>query len=246
VRALAAQALAETRMTMRRGESLLLNLGIPLGLLAFLALTKVFPKPSDQLAFLVPGILALAIMSTGMVSLGISTGFEREYQVLKRLGVTPLGRPRLVVAKVLSVVAIELLQVVLIVALGLALGWRPWAQAPGAGGVSVAVIGGAVAGTAAFAGLGLLLAGTMRADVVLALANALWLVLLFLGGMVFSLAKLPGPLRSAADLLPGDALTEVMRGTLAAAPGVPLHAWVVLVVWAVAAPSLAAWAFRWE
>lgn len=252
MRALWAQTMAETRLTLRRGESLLLTIGIPVGLLAFLALTRVFPKPSDRLSYLVPGILALAIMSTGMVSLGIATAFEREYQVLKRLGATPLGRPRLVAAKVLSVVAVELLQVVVIVAAGLALGWVPWARASAAAGagshgtVSAAVLAGALAGTAAFAGLGLVLAGTLRADIVLALANALWLVLLLLGGMLFPLSKLPGALRAAADLLPGDALAEVLRGTLGVAGGVPVHAWVVLVAWAVSAPVLAALVFRWE
>jgi ABC-2 type transport system permease protein len=240
--ALLAQAAAETRTTLRRGESLLLTIGIPVGLLVFLSLAKVFPPPSGALSYLVPGVLALAIMSTGMVSLGIATGFEREYQVLKRLGATPLGRPRLVLAKVISVVVVEVLQVVVIVAAGVALGWRPWAQA----GFSAAALAGALAGTAAFAGLGLLVAGTLRADIVLALANALWLVLLLLGGMLFPLGKLPGPLRSAADLLPADALAQVLRGTLGAAGGVPLHSWVVLVAWAVVAPLAAATFFRWE
>ena len=128
MKALWVQAGAELRLTLRRGESLLLTLGIPVGLLVFLALTKVLPSPSGQARFLVPGILALAIMSTGLVSVGIATAFEREYQVLKRLGVTPLGRPRLVLAKVLSVVAVEVMQAAVIVGAGLTVGWRPGAS----------------------------------------------------------------------------------------------------------------------
>src|SRR4029077_6696594 len=113
------------RLTLRRGDAVLLNLAIPVGLLVFFSLVDVLPKPAGivhPVDFLSPGILALAVMSTSMVSLGIATGFERQYGVLKRLGATPLGRPRLLAAKIASVCAIEALQVALIVLVGLALG----------------------------------------------------------------------------------------------------------------------------
>jgi ABC-2 type transport system permease protein len=242
MRALWAQAGAETRLTLARGESLLLTLGIPVGLLVFFGLTKVLARPSDQVGFLAPGILALAIMSTGMVSLGISTAFEREYKVLKRLGATPLGRLRLVAAKVASVVFVELLQVVLIVLAGLAIGWRP-----GAGAVETAsAVGAAFVATVAFAGLGLLMAGTLRADVVLALSNALWLVLLLLGGMIFPASRLPSALRAVADGLPSSALAAGLHASLGSGASVAAHDWLVLCAWALAAPIAAAATFRWE
>src|SRR5207244_6853897 len=131
-----------------------------------------------------PGILALAVMSTAMVSLGIATGFERQYGVLKRLGSTPLGRPRLLGAKTASIVGIEIVQLVILVPVAFALGWDP----SSAGGAALAAV---VLATIAFAGLGLLIAGTLRAEVTLAAANGLYLVLLLLGGMVIPLAKLP-------------------------------------------------------
>ena len=248
MRALLAQAGAETRLTLRRGESLLLTLGIPVGLLTFLSLTKALPRPSGQAGFLVPGVLALAIMSTGMVSLGIATAFEREYQVLKRLGATPLGRPRLVGAKILAVLVVEVLQVVVVLGTGLALGWGP-GRLPGTGGPVVAwaaALGAAVAATSAFAGIGLLMAGRLQADVVLALANALWLALLLLGGMLFPLSRLPSGLRAVADALPASALSDALRGAIGTGAGVPGHAWAVLVIWAIAAPLGAAATFRWE
>lgn len=238
MRALWAQAAAETRLTLRRGESLLLTLGIPVGLLCFLALTKVFPAPTDRVSYLVPGILALAVMSTGLVSLSIATAFERDYQVLKRLGATPLGRGRLVVAKILSVVVVEVVQVAVIAGVGLALGWAPPAGA-------VVGIGAVVVGTSAFAGLGLAMAGRLRGDIVLALANALWLVLLLLGGMLFPLSKLPGAIRTASSYLPADALASAVRAATTGG-AVPAHAWAVLGAWAVAGPVLAAGVFRWE
>ena len=242
MRALTAQASTELRLTMRRGDSVLLNLAIPLGLLVFFSLVDVLPKPAGvthAVDFLAPGMLALAVMSTAMVSLGIATGFERQYGVLRRLGATPLGRPRLLGAKIASVAAVEIVQVALIVVVALLLGWNP-------GGSAGLAIPAVVLATLAFAGLGLLMAGTLRAELTLAAANALYLLLLLLGGMVFPLSKLPGPLRAVAEGLPAGALSDALHGALSSGGSVPGRAWVVLAVWALAAPLAAAWAFRWD
>jgi len=227
-------------LTARRGESLLLILGIPLLLLGFFASVDVLPKGDfrDPIDFLAPGILALAVMSTGMVQLAIGTSFERQYGVLKRLGSTPLGRPRLLVAKTLAIAAVEVVQVALLVALALALGWDPSTR--------IGVVAAVVLGTIAFAGLGMLMAGTLRGEVTLAAANGLYLVLLLAGGMVFPLSELPGAVKAVAELLPSAALAEALVGTLTAGRTVPTHAWVVLLVWAVIGPVLAARLFRWE
>ena len=238
---LLAQTRAEVVMTLRRGESVLLALGIPVFLLVFFSLVDVLPKgdAKHSVDFLAPGILALAVMSTAMVSLGIATGFERQYGVLKRLGSTPLGRPSLLAAKTASIVAIEVVQVVVLVPVALALGWSP------RGDPALCLLAILLA-TAAFAGLGLLMAGSLRAEVTLAAANGLYLVLLLLGGMVIPLSKLPGPLRAAARALPAAGLSDALHGALAASASVPGRAWAVLVAWAVAAPLVAARAFRWE
>jgi 16S rRNA (adenine1518-N6/adenine1519-N6)-dimethyltransferase len=81
------------------------------GLLVFFSLVDVLPIDADDpVDFLAPGVLSLAVMSTAMVNLAISTGFERQYLVLKRLGTTPLGRPALLAAKTVAVVVVELVQ----------------------------------------------------------------------------------------------------------------------------------------
>lgn len=242
MRAIVAQSAAEVRMTLRRGDSVLLALGIPVGLLVFFSVVDVLPKPagvSDPVTFLAPGILALAVMSTAMVSLGIATGFERQYGVLKRLASTPLGRPALLGAKTVAILAVEAVQTVVLVAVALALGWNP------GGDVALAAVAVVIA-TVAFAGIGLLMAGTLRAEVTLAGANGLYLVLLLLGGMVIPLGRLPGPLRTVARVLPSGALSDALHGSLAAGAAVPGRAWVVLAIWAVAAPLAAAVTFRWE
>ena len=242
MKALRAQARTELLLTSRQGEQLLVSLGIPLMLLVFFSLVDVLPLPEgidDPVDFLTPGILALAVMSTAMVSLGIGTGFERQYGVLKRLGVTPLGRGRLVAAKISAVAIVEVVQVMLIFMVSAALGWSAEGTA-----APLAIVGLAL-GTSAFAGLGLLMAGTLRGTVTLALANGLYVVLLLLGGMIIPLDTLPGPMEAVARLLPAAALADVLTGTLGV--GEPsTSAWLVLAVWAVVTPALAAALFRWE
>ncbi|MGI8809053.1 MAG: ABC transporter permease [Acidimicrobiales bacterium] len=234
-----AQTRVELALTLRRGESVLLSLGIPVGLLVFFSVVDVLPTGTDKpIDFLAPGVLALAVMSTSMVGLGIATGFERQYGVLKRLGSTPLGRPALLTAKTLAILAVEVLQVGVLVAVALALGWRPSGSA---GAVALAML----LATVAFAGLGLLMAGRLRGEAVLAAANGLYLVLLLLGGMVIPVAELPGALRAVARALPAAALSDIVHAASTAAT-VPGRAWMVLAAWALAAPLAAAATFRWE
>ena len=238
--ALAAQARIETTLSLRRGESLLLTLGIPVGLLVFFCVVDVLPIDGDDpVAFLAPGVLALAVMSTAMVNLAIATGFERQYLVLKRLGATPLGRGRLLGGKTIAIGLVLVVQVVVLTVVALLLGWDP-----DVAGIPLA-FAGTVLATVAFAGIGLWMAGTLRGEMTLALANGLYLALLLLGGMVIPLAKLPAVARDVARLLPAAALSDALHGVFAAAH-VPARAWVVLVVWAAVAPLAAALTFRWE
>jgi len=238
MRALAAQLRLELALLARNGESLLLTMGIPVMLLAFFANVDVLPIDGEPIDFLAPGVIALAVLSTAMVNLAISTGFDRDYGVLKRLGATPLGRPRLVAAKVLSVLVVEVVQIGVLWLLALAFGWEP--------AVDVGFLVAVVLGTVACGGLGLIMAGTLKALVVLAAANGLYLVLLLLSGMVVPLDELPGAVQAGSKALPSTALADAVRGSVTAGLAVPGRAWVVLVAWAIAAPAAAARWFRWE
>ena len=238
-RALFAQARAETILQLRRGENLIVTLAIPLGILVFFAkVDAVSTDYAHPVDFLVPGVLSLAVMAAAMVSLGIATGFERRYGVLKRLGSTPLSRGGLLVAKTATVLGLEILQIVLVVVVGIAIGWHVPAGL-------VPAVGLLLLGTVAFAGIGMLMAGTLRAEANLAAANGLFLVLLFLGGMAYPLAKLPTAMQDFAKALPAAALSETVRSVLSA-HAFPAGELAVLVAWAVAAPLLAARYFRWE
>ncbi len=239
--ALQAQARHEVTSTLRNSEQLLLTLVIPVMLLVFFSIVDVLPTGTkNSVDFLAPGILGLAVMSTAMVSLGIGTGFERTYKVLKRLGATPLGRGRLIAAKIVSVIVVELIQFAVLIPVAYALGWRP--SAPN----WLAALGAMVVGTMAFAGIGLSLAGRLRGEINLAAQNGLYLVLLLLGGMVIPFAKLPGPISAVAKALPSGALADVLREALTHAGTRPGTSWIILAAWATVAPLAATRLFRWE
>lgn len=238
-RQVAAQARMELRLLLHNGEQLLLTVVIPTLLLVVFAKAPIADLPRPRVAFLVPGVLALAVMSTAFTGQAIATGFERRYGVLRRLGTTSLPRAALLTAKTAAVVAVEVLQVALLVAVGLALGWSPH----GSAGDVVAVL---VLGTLAFSGVGLLMAGTLRAEATLAAANLVYLLLLVLGGVAFPLTDFGPGSRHVLELLPIAAMTEGLRSSLSPAAHLPLHDVVTLLVWAAGSGILAARSFRWE
>ncbi len=241
MRAYLGQLRLEVALASRQGEQLLVSLGIPLMILVFFSSIDVLPTGTDEpIDYLAPAVLALAVMSTAMVSLGIGTGFERTYGVLKRLGASPLGRGRWVAAKITLVLLTEIVQWSVLIATAALLGW----SLPGTGWL-VAVLG-ALLGTAAFGGLGLLMAGTLPGPVTLALANAVYFFMLLTGGMVVPIDELPSGVARIARVLPAAPLTEVMTGSLIDSGSVQGWAWPTLAVWALAAPLAAAASFRWE
>ncbi|WP_238694485.1 ABC transporter permease [Nocardioides daphniae] len=230
----------EARLMMRNGEQLLLALVIPLLVLVggLYAADRVdLGIDSEPIDLLAPGVLALAVMSTAFTAVAIATGFERRYGVIKRLGSSPLPRHGLLLGKVGALLVVEAVQVVVIGGAALALGWSPDVAAVG-------VVLTAVLGTAAFGALGLLIAGVLRAEATLALANLVYLLLMAGGGVVIPAAQY-GPASGFVQVLPSGALGESFRSAL-------LHGhtdWTalgVLAVWAVVASVLTARTFRWE
>lgn len=241
MKAFLGQLRLELALSARQGEQLLVSLGIPLLVLVFFSSVDVLPTDVEEpVDYLAPAVLALAVMSTAMVSLGIGTGFERSYGVLKRLGASPLGRGRWVAAKMTTVLLTEAVQWAVLVGVAVALGW----DLPGSGWLT-AVLGGLL-GTAAFAGIALTMAGNLPGVVTLALANGLYLVLLLTGGMVVPLDELPSWLAAVARVGPAAPLTEVITGSLSAGGSVEGWAWPVLAAWALVAPAAAVLSFRWE
>jgi ABC-2 type transport system permease protein len=235
-----AQATIEARLLLRNGEQLLLALVIPvIVLIGLVTGARRLDVPLDGRAVDVftPGVLALVVMSTSFTALAITTGFERRYGVLKRLGSSPLPRPGLLLGKAGALLVVQALQVVVVCGVALALGWDPnpgWLAAPLA----------ALAGTAAFASWGLFLAGVLRAEATLAAANVIYFLLLAGGAVVLPLSAYD----RFGDLiawLPSAALGESMRAALIDG-AISWPDLAVLLGWAAVGTLLTARTFRWE
>jgi ABC-2 type transport system permease protein len=235
----------ELRLVLRRAENLFATIVIPTLVLVLFSSVAILPTGAGRAVdFLLPGSIALAIIATSLVSLGITTGYDRSYGVLKRLGGSPLSRAELIVARILTVLVVEAVQVLLLIATAtLLLGWTP------AAGVSATIaIAAVILGTVAFAGLGLLLAGILRAETMLAVANLLFLGFLALGGIVVPVDHLPAPVAAIAHALPAAALSDVLRIALGSGVvgGDVLSPLILLGVWGAVTVGLAAATFSWD
>ena len=231
-RMLLTQARTEFILTLRNGEQVLLTLLIPVGMLVGLTLLDVVPVPPPRVDNVTPRILALAVMSTAFTGQAIALSFDRRYGVLKRLAATAIPRWSLVAGRMLAVLGVVLVQLMVLGVVAAALGWHP---SP-AGLLPAALL--ILTGTATFGALGVLLGGTLRAEVVLAVANTVWLLLVVAGGIVLSVHALPRPLPAIAAALPSGALAEGLR-TAMVTGNTPWPPLAVLLCWATAAALLA-------
>jgi ABC-2 type transport system permease protein len=235
---LAKQTRMELLLTARRGEAVVLAMGVPLLVLLGAGLTTATTLPTtDRIGYVVPGVLALTVMSTAFTGQAITTGYERGYGVLKRLGASPLTRTGLLGAKTTAVLCLIALQMSVLATVGVIVGWRPHlAQLPSA--IAVTVLA-----AAAYCGLALLLASVLRPETTTAAATLIYVLMLAAGGIMFAAPDI-GVLGHV--LLPLAAHAEALRDTLTAGRGVPGVIWASLAGWAVAAVCAAARFFRWE
>jgi ABC-2 type transport system permease protein len=228
----------EITLTARRGEAVVLAMGVPLLVLLGAGLTHATNVPGDnRLGFIVPGVLALTVMSTAFTGQAITTGYERSYGVLKRLGASPLTRPGLLFAKTAAVLGLIVLQLLVLALVGVAVGWRPHvADLLPAAGVTVLA-------TAAYTGLALLLASVLRPETTTAAATFIYVLMLAAGGIMFAAPDLG---TAGWFLLPLAAHAEALRDALTRDTEIPLSIWLSLTLWAAVFLTAAAKKFRWE
>ncbi len=240
-RQIIAQTRVELLLTLRRGESVLITLVVPVLLLIFFASLNIVQSATGKAVdFLLPGILALAVIAAGLVSLGIATAYERYYGVLKRLGCSPLPRSGLIIAKVISVLVLEFIQVIMLITVAVILyNWRP-------AGTPILTLLVLAIGTVTFSALGLAMAGALRAEVTLAGANGLFLLFLLLGGGILPLSHLSPTLAAIAEILPAAALTEALQATMSGSASFAWSPFIILVVWTVVILLVAIKTFKWE
>ena len=231
----------ELLLTARRGENILVTLILPVLLLIFFTSLNIAPVAHGKAVnFLLPGILAAAIIAAGMVNLGIATAYERYYGVLKRLGSSPLSRSSLIIAKIISILILEVVQVIVLVGVAILLyGWQP------AGSVLLTLLTIAL-GTVTFASFGLAMAGALRAEATLAGANALFLVFLLIGGGILPLEHLPPFLANIAQVLPAAPLALALQATMNDGSAFPVTQLLTLAIWAIIILIVAIRTFKWE
>lgn len=236
---MARQAGWETRLLLRNGEQLLLTIVIPVALLLVLAWTTVLPQSSgpDALAVSMATVLTVSVISSAFTSLAIATGFERRSGALRLLGTTPLSPAELLTGKAIATLAVTLVSSVLVIATGLALGWRP------SSGLAWMLVG-IVVGIAACAPWGLALAGLLRAEAVLAVANAVFLGLLLFGGIIIPAASLPSWMAAVVPYLPSGALVDVLTTALVSS-NIATGSLLILAAWSVLGVLVSARTFRW-
>lgn len=232
------QVQMELLLTARRGEAVVLAMGVPLLVLLGAGLTRATNLPTDdRLGFVVPGVLALTVMSTAFTGQAISTGYERSYGVLKRLGASPLTRPGLLFAKTAAIVCLVGVQLIVLALVGVAVGWRP------ALGQLLPAAGVTVLASAAYCGLALFLASRLRAETVTAAATLIYVLMLAAGGIMFAAPDLG---TAGWFLLPLAAHAEALRSALTDGSAIPGVIWLSLTAWAAVAVTAAARSFRWE
>ena len=235
----AGQAAWESRLLLRNGEQLLLTIIIPVALLLVLAWTTVLPQSSspDALAASMATVLTVSVISSAFTSLAIATGFERRSGALRLLGTTPLSPAELLTGKAAATLVVTLVSSILVLGTGLALGWRPTT------GLAWMLLG-VVVGIAACAPWGLALAGLLRAEAVLAVANAIFLGLLLFGGIMIPAASLPAWMAAVVPYLPSGALVDLLTSALVSAD-VAIGPLLVLVAWSALGVLVSARTFRW-
>ena len=236
-RVLAAQTKLESTLIWRHGEQMLLTMIIPLAMLVGFTLVPVLDR-SDPIVTVFPMVLAVATMSAGFTGQAIAVGFDRRYGALKRLGATPIPRWGIIVGKSIAVLVVVIAQSVILGAIGVAFGWRPAILGLALGAVVIAI------GTVCFAALGLLLGGTLKAEVVLALANLAWFALVGIGSLVVLDSRVPDAVWWVARCVPSGALTEALER--ASHGTVDVFGIGVLLVWSAVAAALAVRWFRFE
>lgn len=239
-----AQGKYETLAMLKNGEQLMLNIALPLCALIGLNYTNFLDSYAAQfhttrLGVAVPGVLALCVISTALSGQGIATGFDRRYGVLRFISTTPLGKTGLILGKALAVLAVILVQYILVISVAMVLGYTPNLSS------LLFSIPTILLGAATFTALGLLIAGTVRAEATLVIVNMAWGILAIGGGTLIPTHHFPGILGTFVNVLPSGALGSALRGEYLNQDFLFLPH-LIMMVWVVICGSLTAKYFKWS
>ena len=198
---------------------------------------------SRYIDWLVPGLLGMNIMSTGLWGVGFSIVQARTRKLLKRLVATPMSRAEYLASHVLSRLLFLTLETVVIVGFA----WMVFDVRVRGGVPALALL--AVLGALSFGGLGLLVASRARTvEAVSGLMNLVMMPMWVLSGVFFASSNFPEPMQPLIRALPLTALNNALRGVMN--EGLSLGAVggdvAILVAWGVISFAVALRIFRWQ
>ncbi|MEZ2189120.1 ABC transporter permease [Corynebacterium sp. CCM 9204] len=232
---LLAQARIETRLFLRHSEQQLLSLVIPLGSLIALSLMPLLDA-EEPVAVILPLTLAISAVSAGFTGQAIAVAFDRRYGALKRIGASGVPRWVIIAGKVLGVLAVSAVQTILLCTTALVLGWRPDPVNLPLAALTLMI------GVAAFTALGLFMGGTLSSEIVLALANLVWFLLIGIASYVQIRSGSIGDWAEWTVVIPSVALTQGLNN---AVTGVfPTPELLILVAWALIAGAATVRVFK--
>jgi len=229
----------EFRLSLKNGEQFLLLVVIPVAVFLTLTQTAVIGGGKWDIAEAFSVSITVSVLAAGFTSLAIATAFERRSGTLVTMGVTPISRVELVTGKTLSTVYLAAISALILGVVALVLGWRPTLSA-----TLIPLI--LILGIASVTGFAFLLAGTVRAEAVLALANGIFVFAMIFGGIVFQYSGIVG---TVIELFPPAALSNCMSHALDSTPldSPPLLVSIgVLLAWSVAGTLASAKFFKWR
>lgn len=193
--------------------------------------------------FLIPGLVGLNLMGSGMWGLGFAVVQARTRKLLKLLAATPMRRTHFLLSFMLSRLIFLALEVVAVISFG----WVAFGVSVHGSILELGVI--SLVGSMSFAGLGLLVAARTRTiEGVSGLMNLVMLPMWLLSGTFFAATRFPEFWQPVIQVLPLTALNDALRANIN--EGLPLAASLpdvlVMAAWGIVSFLLALRWFRWQ
>lgn len=204
---------------------------------------KIEEKGARYIDFLIPGLLGMNLMGTGIWSIAFSVTTARNRRILKRLVATPMHKGHYLLAQILGRMMFLLPEIIFLVGVG----WIFFGVAVRGSLLLLLLL--CVLGAMTFCGLGLLCASRVSTiEGASGLANLIMLPMWVLSGVFFSSERFPDAVQPFINALPLTALNQALRGVINEAQGVAGIAPQIgiLIAWALVSFAVALKIFRWR
>ena len=204
---------------------------------------RVHEQGARYIDFLIPGLLGMNLMGTGMWSMGFTIANARMKKLLKRLVATPMRKTDFLLAQFLSRLIWLLIEVTVLVAFG----WLVFGVRVNGSILLLAIL--CIIGGFSFSGIGLLTASRARTiEAVSGLMNLIMMPMWLCSGVFFSYERFPDSVKPVIRLLPLTLLNDALRAVINDAAGLTQIApkLALLAVWGLVTFMIGLKVFRWQ